>query len=180
MTSQLLSSKNSSHISNKGKGRQDLDPNTIQWKLANTNPCPNCCILIHRDDGCNKVDCMLCGYRFCWVCRESWGSACGFFSCGRQPAIIEPSFVEPAANTMDEITGKHSIALQESISEEEQVQSLAVSQSSPLESTQAQIDLSIQQDLQARRLENFPAVFPDKPEIGVPNVFVIHTKRSRS
>ncbi|KAK5802015.1 hypothetical protein F5H01DRAFT_254747, partial [Linnemannia elongata] len=52
--------------------RSDLDTGTMQWKLANTNPCPNCCILIHRDDGCNKVDCMLCGHRFCWVCREAW------------------------------------------------------------------------------------------------------------
>src|SRR5690606_7694475 len=73
----------------KRKGKQDedqhqLDAHTIQWKLSNTNPCPNCCILIHRDDGCNKVDCMLCGYRFCWICREAWGVACGFFRCGRR------------------------------------------------------------------------------------------------
>ncbi|KAH7046137.1 hypothetical protein BKA57DRAFT_395980 [Linnemannia elongata] len=61
--------------------RSDLDTGTMQWKLANTNPCPNCCILIHRDDGCNKVDCMLCGHRFCWVCREAWDVGCGFFRC---------------------------------------------------------------------------------------------------
>jgi len=73
----------------KGKGQGDLDSNTIHWKLQNTNPCPNCSILIHRDDGCNKVDCMLCGHRFCWVCRESWGVACGFFKCGRQPQDLQ-------------------------------------------------------------------------------------------
>lgn len=68
----------------KGKSRSDQETTTLQWKLQNTNPCPNCCILIHRDDGCNKVDCMLCGYRFCWVCREAWGVDCGFYKCGRQ------------------------------------------------------------------------------------------------
>lgn len=68
----------------KGKSRSDQETTTLQWKLKNTNPCPNCCILIHRDDGCNKVDCMLCGYRFCWVCREAWGVDCGFYKCGRQ------------------------------------------------------------------------------------------------
>ncbi|ORZ04706.1 hypothetical protein BCR41DRAFT_194246 [Lobosporangium transversale] len=82
--------KTTSSIS-KGKTRSDLDTSTIQWKLANTSPCPNCCILIHRDDGCNKMDCLLCGYRFCWVCREAWGTACGFFKCGRKPVgMIAP------------------------------------------------------------------------------------------
>ncbi|CAJ0851038.1 13812_t:CDS:2 [Entrophospora sp. SA101] len=38
----------------------------IKWKLENSKSCPNCSILINRDDGCNKVDCLHCGYRFCW------------------------------------------------------------------------------------------------------------------
>ncbi len=52
-----------------------------KWKLANSKSCPNCSILINRDDGCNKVDCLHCGYRFCWICRNGWSEKCGFYQC---------------------------------------------------------------------------------------------------
>jgi hypothetical protein len=52
-----------------------------KWKLANSKSCPNCSILINRDDGCNKVDCLHCGYRFCWICRNKWSEKCGFYQC---------------------------------------------------------------------------------------------------
>ncbi|KAF7732842.1 E3 ubiquitin-protein ligase arih2 [Apophysomyces ossiformis] len=48
---------------------------TLEWKLNHTQPCPNCSVMIHRDEGCNKVDCLLCGYRFCWSCRVAWSQA---------------------------------------------------------------------------------------------------------
>jgi hypothetical protein len=56
----------------------------FQWKLANSKRCPQCCTLINRDDGCNKVDCTMCGYRFCWICRSSWGTDCGFYRCQQE------------------------------------------------------------------------------------------------
>lgn len=45
---------------------------TVEWKLANSRQCPNCSIMINRDEGCNKVDCSYCGFCFCWACRSSW------------------------------------------------------------------------------------------------------------
>ncbi|KAL1914674.1 uncharacterized protein VTP21DRAFT_8085 [Calcarisporiella thermophila] len=54
---------------------------SLRWKLENSKACPHCSVLIHRDDGCNKVECLHCGYRFCWVCRRSWAENCGFFRC---------------------------------------------------------------------------------------------------
>ncbi|ORZ11990.1 hypothetical protein BCR42DRAFT_332371 [Absidia repens] len=48
-----------------GKKSNDKDP--IRWKLEHS-----CSILISREEGCNKVDCSLCGYCFCWACRSSW------------------------------------------------------------------------------------------------------------
>ncbi|KAG1056063.1 hypothetical protein G6F43_002016 [Rhizopus delemar] len=56
---------------------------TIQWKLNHTRPCPNCSVMINRDEGCNKVDCLQCGYRFCWRCGSAWTQQkCGFYQCG--------------------------------------------------------------------------------------------------
>ncbi|KAI9269790.1 hypothetical protein BY458DRAFT_183914 [Sporodiniella umbellata] len=56
---------------------------TLEWKLNHTRPCPNCSVMIHRDEGCNKVDCLQCGYRFCWRCGSSWTQQkCKFYQCG--------------------------------------------------------------------------------------------------
>ncbi|SAM01082.1 hypothetical protein [Absidia glauca] len=57
---------------------------SIQWKINHTRPCPNCSVMINRDEGCNRVDCLLCGYRFCWHCLSSWTQQkCGFYHCGQ-------------------------------------------------------------------------------------------------
>lgn len=45
---------------------------TLKWKMKNSRKCPSCSIMINRDEGCNKVDCTLCGFSFCWECRLSW------------------------------------------------------------------------------------------------------------
>ncbi|KAL1922727.1 uncharacterized protein VTP21DRAFT_9103 [Calcarisporiella thermophila] len=58
-----------------------IDAESLRWKLDNSRSCPHCSILIHRDDGCNKVDCLHCGYRFCWMCRSAWSENCGFYRC---------------------------------------------------------------------------------------------------
>ncbi|CAO3586628.1 unnamed protein product [Absidia cylindrospora] len=58
---------------------------SIQWKINNTRPCPNCSVMINRSEGCNRVDCLLCGHRFCWHCLSSWTQRkCGFYQCGQQ------------------------------------------------------------------------------------------------
>jgi hypothetical protein len=55
---------------------------TIKWKLANSKACPNCSTLITRDEGCNKVDCLVCGHQFCWHCLGSFENGlCGYYRC---------------------------------------------------------------------------------------------------
>ncbi|KAI9314402.1 hypothetical protein BX666DRAFT_1879471 [Dichotomocladium elegans] len=54
---------------------------TFRWQLKNSRKCPNCSIMIHRDEGCNKVDCSFCGFCFCWACRSAWSEKCGFYHC---------------------------------------------------------------------------------------------------
>ncbi|KAI8374780.1 hypothetical protein BD560DRAFT_393214 [Blakeslea trispora] len=57
------------------------DTETLKWKLEFSRKCPCCSIMIHRDEGCNKVECTLCGFIFCWECRLPWSENCGYFVC---------------------------------------------------------------------------------------------------
>lgn len=57
---------------------------TLILIFSHSRCCPSCSIMIHRDEGCNKVDCSLCGYRFCWACLSAWSEKCGFYQCGYQ------------------------------------------------------------------------------------------------
>ncbi|KAL9558065.1 hypothetical protein MBANPS3_001088 [Mucor bainieri] len=54
---------------------------TLKWKMENSRQCPSCSIMINRDEGCNKVDCTLCGFSFCWECRSIWSESCSYFVC---------------------------------------------------------------------------------------------------
>mmetsp|Transcript_35230 Transcript_35230/g.85386 ORF Transcript_35230/g.85386 Transcript_35230/m.85386 type:complete len:1203 (+) Transcript_35230:195-3803(+) len=57
------------------------------WMKANTKSCPQCDVLIEKNDGCNHMTCVnpSCRYEFCWICLKDWklhGSATGgFFRC---------------------------------------------------------------------------------------------------
>jgi hypothetical protein len=59
----------------------------IKYRLERTRPCPGCRVLIERDDGCNRVDCLYCGERFCWQCAGPWSKKCGFYACGETPLL---------------------------------------------------------------------------------------------
>ncbi|CDH58653.1 hypothetical protein RO3G_03195 [Lichtheimia corymbifera JMRC:FSU:9682] len=64
--------------------QESAEASTVQWKLENTRGCPRCAIMICRDEGCNKVDCLYCGFQFCWSCRDPWSQrSCGFYECGK-------------------------------------------------------------------------------------------------
>eukprot|EP00158_Paraphelidium_tribonemae_P005990 Partr_v1_DN27619_c0_g1_i7_m65423 len=64
------------------------DIESLRWKYENSKSCPRCCTLISREEGCNKVDCSMCGFRFCWICRSSWSEKCGFYKCKLQPSQV--------------------------------------------------------------------------------------------
>lgn len=143
----------------KGKERSDLDTGTMQWKLANTNPCPNCCILIHRDDGCNKVDCMLCGHRFCWVCREAWDVGCGFFRC--RLAAEEPA----GEKESDAQWEKHPDEWEDNgVQAADQVETLAIAMGGELpHAGQGQADAgTMRHDRRRRRSDDLSAAISEK------------------
>ncbi|KAJ3124489.1 E3 ubiquitin-protein ligase arih2 [Nowakowskiella sp. JEL0407] len=57
---------------------------SLDWKLRNSKHCPNCSVLINRDDGCHKVDCVYCGHKICLGKFENGN--CGFYKCQLSPA----------------------------------------------------------------------------------------------
>ncbi|KAI8996822.1 hypothetical protein BDB01DRAFT_768656 [Pilobolus umbonatus] len=79
-----------------GKSTADDDHiRVLQWKVKNSRQCPCCSIMINRDEGCNKVDCTLCGFSFCWICRSPWSDSCGFFHChsANNETLIEDTVI---------------------------------------------------------------------------------------
>ena len=39
---------------------------TLKWQVENSKRCPRCSTVISRDEGCNQVNCLFCGFTFCW------------------------------------------------------------------------------------------------------------------
>ncbi|ORY95746.1 hypothetical protein BCR43DRAFT_441722 [Syncephalastrum racemosum] len=79
---------------------------TLRWKLEHTRSCPNCSVMINRDEGCNKVDCLYCGYQFCWSCRSGWSERlCGFYQCGIEKA--ESPSIQQADHKVSESIHHH-------------------------------------------------------------------------
>jgi len=92
---------------------EEVDANEIAqkiWIKANTRACPQCDVLIEKNDGCNHMTCVNpnCRYEFCWICRKDWklhGSATGgFFRCNILKEDESPGaeFPAPPAATSGE------------------------------------------------------------------------------
>lgn len=58
---------------------------TMIWVQLHSAPCPKCGIAIQKNQGCNHMTCRApvgCGFDFCWVCKEKWGT-CDYYSCNK-------------------------------------------------------------------------------------------------
>ncbi|TPX49970.1 hypothetical protein SeLEV6574_g01181 [Synchytrium endobioticum] len=59
---------------------------TLQWKLNFTKTCPRCGICITRDEGCFRVDCAHCGFKWCWSCGHEFDDKHGYYTCQKSPS----------------------------------------------------------------------------------------------
>lgn len=68
----------------------------LNWRLMNGKRCPNCSVTISRDDGCNKVDCLFCGHKFCWHCLGKFDNGgCGYYRCQLKGSEASPQSRRP-------------------------------------------------------------------------------------
>lgn len=56
---------------------EDLANN--RWMSTMTKACPQCCVNIEKNEGCNHMTCSQCWYEFCWVCLKDW--ECSHYGC---------------------------------------------------------------------------------------------------
>lgn len=60
--------------------------------LDDQRPCPRCFCMIEREaEGCNEMECEVCGKRFCWECLQPWSRSCGIYQCSHPLAQPQPS-----------------------------------------------------------------------------------------
>lgn len=61
------------HCQNVMKWKQKEKKNAdVLWLTENTKQCPNCKIMIEKNEGCNHMTCQNCKYEFCWLCGHEW------------------------------------------------------------------------------------------------------------
>lgn len=62
------------------------DYGSALWKTVHGKSCPQCCLLITKDDdgSCNQMRCTFCSFAFCWGCLREWSPNCGYYSCSYQ------------------------------------------------------------------------------------------------
>lgn len=41
---------------------------------VNYKQCPNCSVIIEKNEGCNQMKCTNCNYDFCWLCLDEYSS----------------------------------------------------------------------------------------------------------
>jgi hypothetical protein len=73
---------------------------SLQWKLAHTKQCPQCSTMITRSEGCNKVECLVCSYEFCWNCLGEF-RVCGYYKCQLGPVLKVESKTEMGVPDVD-------------------------------------------------------------------------------
>nr|KAJ3400505.1 hypothetical protein HK105_004692 [Polyrhizophydium stewartii] len=85
---------------------------SLEWKMRNSKRCPNCSVLINRDEGCNKVDCLFCGHKFCWQCLGQFEKGgCGFYRC-QLVGVVEETVSAKRADDTPEIGVPNVISVQ--------------------------------------------------------------------
>ena len=47
-------------------GASNSNPESVDWIMGNTKPCPQCKAPIQKNGGCNHMHCTICGSHFDW------------------------------------------------------------------------------------------------------------------
>ncbi|CAG8486820.1 15367_t:CDS:10, partial [Acaulospora colombiana] len=137
----------------------------IKWKLANSKSCPNCSILINRDDGCNKQRKSRNKEKHPSSTRRSQGGA-----------IIQQQLQADSLrnNGIDETDRSQELRDNEDIEMQESSQNTEGSEYDEEENYADEDDNDHEDD--NMMISALTKGLDDRPEIGVPNVFMIQSK----
>ena len=85
-----------------------LESLNTAWEKKHTKVCPSCHKNIEKNGGCNHMTCT-CGYEFCWICGERWGSSkCGGYMCTNEKVVYK--YVKQVASYEKEVRDAASFA----------------------------------------------------------------------
>lgn len=88
-------------------GEKDEKLGNLKWVYEHGKQCPRCYTVITRDEGCNKVDCTICSFKFCWICCNEWSDKCGYFRCKTNSNTASP---QSGLETKDKINTNSTVA----------------------------------------------------------------------
>lgn len=69
--------------------KNSSESENLTWIIANTKMCPNdkCGRPIEKNQGCNHMNCKICGADFCWMCLGPWKdhnqASGGYYKCNK-------------------------------------------------------------------------------------------------
>ena len=91
------------------------DEQVMQQRLfgKNVKTCPNCKVVIEKNEGCNHMTCRHCRHEFCWLCMKDWRThPQTFYNCAAYREEDDP-FLKKPDNVNRELLAKyHDVFLQ--------------------------------------------------------------------
>lgn len=133
--------------------------NSINTRPDGSKQCPRCFVRIEKDsDGCNEMRCNYCGTKFCWECGRKWSKDCGVYKCKKGIIIKDDNLMTIPYDHENNITNIP------------RSETLLPLNSSSLNSSSSTIYADAIEMVVERERER-------DPEIGVPNVHVLHHNR---
>lgn len=104
---------------------------------------------------------MLCGHRFCWVCREAWDVGCGFFRC--RLAVEEPAKEKESDDQWEKHPDEWEDNDVQADGDVDRIETLAIAMGEPPHAGHGQVDGgTMRHDRRRRRSDDLSAAISEK------------------
>jgi len=104
--------------------KSQKDEASAKWIAAYTKECPSCRNVIHKDGGCQYMNCTKCHHKFCWICLGNFDHKDHACNKLNQDKNIDPNSERAQLNKYTHFLNRYNIH-QQSINLEAKLQSAA-------------------------------------------------------